>query len=77
MQLKRDETIGILHSFLQDHAKYANMEGFRRDSSVTYTKTQLKELTNHTILVTLFPNLSTSANICLTLATWFNCLELC
>ena len=31
------------------------------------TKTQLKELSSHEMLATMFPNLSTLANICLTL----------
>ena len=36
----------------------------KRDSD---TKTQLKELTSHEMLVTMFPNLSALANICMSL----------
>ena len=31
-QLKIDRTMGVLYSFGWNHVKYANMEGFRRDS---------------------------------------------
>ena len=36
----------------------------KRDSD---TKTQLKEFTSHEMLVTMFPNLSALANICMPL----------
>ena len=33
-QMKIGETMGALHSFAWNHVKYANMEGFRRDSHI-------------------------------------------
>ena len=33
-QLKIGKTRGVLHSFVWNHVKYANMEGFRRDSHI-------------------------------------------
>ena len=33
-QMKIGETMGSLHSFAWNYVKYANMEGFRRDSHI-------------------------------------------
>ena len=33
-QMKIGETMGSLHSFTWNYVKYANMEGFRRDSHI-------------------------------------------
>ena len=33
-QMKLDECIGILHSLIYNYVKFANMEGFRRDSHI-------------------------------------------
>ena len=38
-QLKIDRTMGVLYSFGWNHVKYANMEGFCRDSHI-YHMTQ-------------------------------------
>ena len=32
--MKIGETMGVLHSFAWNYVKYANMEGFRRDSHI-------------------------------------------
>ena len=35
-QLKILKTMGVLHSFVWNFVKYANMEGFHRDSHICY-----------------------------------------
>ena len=35
--MKMGETIGILHSLALTYVKYANMEGFHRDSHIYYS----------------------------------------
>ena len=34
--MKIDKSMGVLHSFTWDYVKYANMEGFRRDSHIYF-----------------------------------------
>ena len=33
-QLKIGKTVGVLHAFVVNYVKYANMEGFHRDSHI-------------------------------------------
>ena len=45
-QLKVGKTMGVLHSFVWNYVKYANMEGFHRNNQVggqvSYTNIQIQ-----------------------------------
>ena len=42
--MKIGETMGILHSFAWNYVKYANMEGFRRDSHNYYYSSESRQI---------------------------------
>ena len=46
--MKIDETTDILHSFAWNYVKYANMEGFRRDTESHISTTRIPFLIAHT-----------------------------
>ena len=64
------ETDELMKSPIIDSETHTEWKTFRHYSSKkrdSDTKTQLKELTSHEMLVTMFPNLSALANICMSL----------